>query len=145
MKRHKENPKPQKKGLGFPSACEKKKERKRRRRTDQTNKEREREKTTNNISDMGQVLKGTKPNSIPSPEKNTAQRNQHRSLKSRQGPKCKIPANFQRTSHGRVVGPMGRPAISGETPCGTAVPRGPSPPTTGTAPGGARTNIMPNK
>ena len=57
-----------------------------------------------------------------------------------------IPDNSQRTSHGRVAGPMGRPAISGETPRGTVVPRGPkTPPTTGTAPGGAITNIMPNK
>ena len=56
------------------------------------------------------------------------------------------PDNSQRTSHCRVAGPMGRPAISGETPRGTVVPRGPkTPPTTGTTPGGAKTNIMPNR
>ena len=39
-----------------------------------------------------------------------------------------IPDNSQRTSHGRVAGPMGRPAVSGETPRGTVVPRGPKTP-----------------
>ena len=38
------------------------------------------------------------------------------------------PDNSQRTSHCRVAGPMGRPAISRETPRGTVVPRGPKTP-----------------
>ena len=41
---------------------------------------------------------------------------------------------------------MGRPALSEKTPHGTVVPRGPrTPPTTGTAPNGARTGKMPDK
>ena len=43
----------------------------------QPNKQRERERgDTNKISDRGQVLKGTQPNNIPSPEKNIVQKYQ---------------------------------------------------------------------
>ena len=116
--RHKGNPKPHK-GFGFPQRL---KERERGKTsadepTKQTKREREREREdNNNISDMGQVLKDTKPNNMPSPEKNTVQKNQQRSLKYPTKTQMQIPANSQRTSHGRVAGPMGRPAISGETP-----------------------------
>ena len=49
----------------------------------------------------------------------------------------------RRNYHSRVAGPMGRPALSEETPRGTVVPRGPRTP--GTAPGGARTSIVSKK
>ena len=86
------------------------------------------QRTTNTEANVGQVLKGTRPKSMPSPERNTVQKNQPRSLKYPTKTQMQIPDNSQRTSHCRVAGPIGRPAISGETPRGTVVPRCPKTP-----------------
>ena len=60
------NPNP-KRGLVFPSACERERQRKkRRRRTSQQKKKKER--TTNTKANRGLVLKGTKPNNITTPK-----------------------------------------------------------------------------
>ena len=76
MKRHKGNPKPPEKGVWVSPAPEKEKKRKNIADEHPNNMKERKKRTTNTKANMGQALKGTKPNSMPSPEKNTVQKKQ---------------------------------------------------------------------
>ena len=84
---------------------------------------------TNIKANKGQVLKGTKPNNISTPKtKKTTQKTKQiprKHLTKRTNTKH---TESQGNYHSRVAGPMGRPALSEETPQGTVVPRGPKTP-----------------
>ena len=149
--KHNGNPKPQKR-LGFPQRLRRKTKRENvadeetKQREREREKEREREgETTNNISDMGQVLKGTNPNNIPSPETNTAQKN----------PKYipKVPDKDPNAPTNKVSeesspqggGAHGPAALYfwGDAPGDRGTEGSKDPPATGTAPGGAITRHIP--
>ena len=115
--------KPQK-GFRFPQRLRERKRKEKRHRP-----EKEKGGTTDIVANRGQVLKGTKPNNIPSPEtKKTKQNTQHPAQRNLTKKPDKEPTMSRRTCHRRVAGPMGRPAPSEETPQGTVVPRGPRTP-----------------
>ena len=117
--------------------------------TQEREREREREGTTNIWAYRGQVLKGTKPNSIPTPEtKRTNQNTQHPSQRNLTKTKHKTKHKTSKVSEDLSLqggGAHGPPCPLGESPQGTVVPRGPkTPPTTGTAPGGAKHDNIPS-
>ena len=107
--------------------------------------EKEKEGTTTPKRTRGQVLKGTKPNTIPTPEtKRTKQNTQHPSQRNLTKTRHKTNKVSEDLSP-QGEGAHGPPCTFGESPQGTAVPRGTSaPPTTGTAPGGAKTDKIPD-
>ena len=84
---------------------------------------------TNIWANKGQVLKGTKPNMIPTPEtKNAIPTNRTNNPKALNKKPITSQTKSRRNYHSRVAGPMGRPALSEETPRGTVVQRGPRTP-----------------
>ena len=90
--------------------------------------EKEKEGTTNTKRTRGQVLKGTKPNTIPTPEtKKTKQNTQHPSQKNLTKTRHKTNKVSEDLSP-QGGGAHGPPCTFGESPQGTAVPRGTSTP-----------------
>ena len=112
------------KGFVFPQHLrEREKERKTKSSANIPNNQREK-RTTNILADRGQVLKGANPNNNPTPEtKKTIQNTQHPCQKKQTKEPHTKPTKSRRICHRRVAGPMGRPALSGETPRGTVVPK----------------------
>ena len=94
------------------------KKKKRRRRTYQTAKERERGHQTPKRT-RGQVLKGTRPNSISTPKtKKNHTKNQTTIPKAPNKRPLTNQTESQRNCRSRVEGPMGRPALLGSHPRG---------------------------
>ena len=117
MKKHKGKPKPRT-GFGFPQRLRERKKEKRRRRTYQTAKERERGHQTPKRT-RGQVLKGTRTNSISTPKtKKNHTKNQTTIPKAPNKRQHTNQTESQRNCHSRVEGPMGRPALLGSHPRG---------------------------
>ena len=147
MKKHKGNPKPQK-GFGFPQRLrEREKKRKREdngvgEHTKQPKKERGQ---TNILADKGQVLKGTKPNKIPTPETKRTTQNTQTSIPEKPD---KNQTQNQQSLGGLVTagwkGPWAALHFWGVTPGDRSTEGYKYPPTTGTAPGGAKADKLPN-
>ena len=107
----------------------KKKERKKNVVGEQTKQKKKERGDTNIKANKGRVLKGTKPNNISTPKtmkptQETIQIPRNHLTKITNTKQTESQGNY----HSRVAGPMGRPALSEETPQGTVVPRGPQTP-----------------
>ena len=132
MKRHKGNPKPQK-GFGFPQHLrerERERDREKNGADENTEHKRKREGTANIWADRGQVLKGetTKHHSNPR-DKRKHQTEYPTSIPEKPNiNQISKPTKSRRTCHRRVEGGHGPPCTFGESPQGTAVPRGTSTP-----------------
>ena len=124
---HKGKPKPQT-GFGFPQRLREREKKKNV--VGEHTKQRKTERGDTNIkANKGQVLKGTNPNMIPTPEtKKAIQTNRTNNPKTLNKKPITKQTKSRRNYHNRVAGPMGRPALSEETPQGTVVPRGPRTP-----------------
>ena len=147
-KSHKGKPKPHT-GFGFPQRLRerererKTEKRKRRRRTSQQPK-RKRGQTNNNPK-KGQVLKGTEPNNISTPEtKNTSQTNQTYIPKEPDKKPRTNQTESQRSVTAGWRGPWAALHFWGVTPGDRSTEGYKYPPTAGTAPGGAKANNYPN-
>ena len=127
-------------GFGFPQRL-RERERKRAKRPRRACPNNQRKKrTTNTFANKGQVLKGTNPNNIPTPETKRPTHNTQHPFQRNLTKNLTQNQHCLGGLHRRVAGPMGRPAPSEETPHGDRGNEGSKdPPTTGTAPGGART------
>ena len=123
--KHKGKPKP---GFGFPQRLREKK-REKNVAGEHTKQQKKDRGDTHIKANKGQVLKGTKPNNISTPKtmKPTQKTIQipRKDLTNKTNTKH---TESQGNYHSRVAGPMGRPALSEETPQGTVVPRGPKTP-----------------
>ena len=145
MKSHKGKPKPQA-GFGFPQRL---RERKTERKTSPANipitKETQ-ERTTNTKANKGAGPKGhqTKQHFNPQDQENHTE-NQTTIPKAPNKRPLTNQTESQRNCHSRVEGPMGRPALLGSHHRGPQYRGVQVPPTTGTAPCGARTNNVPDK
>ena len=116
---------------------------KRRRRTSQQ--PRKKKRTTNNNPKKGQVLKGTKPNNISTPEtKNTTQTNQTNIPKEPNKKPRTNQTESQRSVTAGWRGPWAALHFWGVTPGDRSTEGYKYPPTAGTAPGGAKANNYPN-
>ena len=127
-KRHKGKPKPEN-GFGFPQHLrEREREREKTSSANEPNRQRKRG-DTNIKANKGQVLKGTKPNNTSTPKtKKTTQKIIQIPRKHPTKRTNTKQTESQGNYHSRVAGPMGRPALSEESPQGTVVPRGPKTP-----------------
>ena len=128
------------KGVWVSPAPERERERKRENVVGEQTKQPEKERgQTNILADRGQVLKGTKPNKIPTPE--TKRTTQNTQTSSPEKPNKNQTQNQQ--SLGGLVtagwrGPWAALHSWGVTPGDRSTEGYKYPPTTGTAPGGAR-------
>ena len=118
IKRHKGNPKPPK-GVWVSPAPEK--ERQRENGADENTEHKgEKEGTANIWAYRDQVLKGDKPNTVPTPETKKKHQTKYPTSipeKPNKKPNTK-PTKSRRTCHCRVEGPMGRLALLGSHPRG---------------------------
>ena len=117
-------------GFGFPQHLrEREKEREKNVVGDQTKQQKKERGDTNIKANKGQVLKGTNPNIIPTPEtQNAIQTDQTNILKT---PNNKVTHQSNKVSEDlsqQGGGAHGPPCTFGESPQGTAVPRGTSTP-----------------
>ena len=95
---------------------------------------------------MGQVLKGTNQTVCLPQRKTPYRKNQQRSLKYPDKDPNANTCQFSEDVTRQGGGAHGPPCYFwGDTPADCGTEGSEDPPTTGTAPGGARTNIMPNK
>ena len=129
---------------------ERERERKRKRKNkngvdEHPNNRRKKERTTNNNPNKGQVLKGTKPNNISTPEtKNTTQQTKHISRKHRTKEPLTNQTESQRSVTAGWRGPWAALHFWGVTPGDRSTEGYKYPPTAGTAPDGAKANNYPN-
>ena len=141
------------KGFGFPQRLrkkERKKERERerereRRRRNQPNNQRKKRGQQTPKRTRGQVLKGTKANNIPTPKtkpRTKQPKTSQNNLTKRQEPTQQVSEDFTLQGGGAHGPPC---TFWGDTPGDRGTEGSEDPPTTGTAPGGARTSIMSDK